>query len=191
MHPRNSSVAYERLESRLLLTVVPNGFEHQLLVNGLRLPTAMAFAPDGRIFVAEKAGAIRVVKNGTLLSEPFAIVNTVSELEYGLVGLVLDPDFATNGYVYVTYTTADSPTRNLIKRFTATGDVARPGSDHTVFALDVLNPAGNNASYHVSGAMHFGPDGMLYVSTGDNVKPVNSQSLGNLHGKILRIDRDC
>jgi len=185
----HSSVAYEQLESRLLLTIVPNGFEHHLLVAGLRLPTAMAFAPDGRIFVTEKAGAIRIVKNGDLLPEPFAVVNTVSELEYGLVGLVIDPDFATNGYVYVNYTTADSPTRNLIKRFTANGDVALSGSAHTVFVLNDLNPAGNNASYHVGGAMHFGPDGMLYVSTGDNVKAANSQSLSNLHGKILRIHR--
>jgi glucose/arabinose dehydrogenase len=177
----------ERLEPRLLLAALPSGFEHQQIVSGISFPTAMAFAPDGRIFVAEKTGAVRVVKDGNLLPRPFVTVNTLAVVEFGLVGLVLDPDFARNGHVYVNYTTTASPPRNVIQRFTAVGDVAASGSVRTIFQLGTLNP---NATHHVGGAMHFGPDGKLYVSTGDNNRGQNSQELSNLHGKMLRINRD-
>jgi len=183
----SAQLTLEHLEARRLLTSVPNGFVHERVVNGIAYPTAMEFASDGRIFVAEKTGAIRVVKDGILLPEPFTTIDTLSDVEFGLVGLVLDPDFTSNGYVYVNYTTTASPPRNVIERFTAVGDIAASGSRQAIFQLDTFDP---NARHHVGGAMHFGTDGMLYVATGDNNRGQNSQDLGNLHGKILRIDRN-
>jgi glucose/arabinose dehydrogenase len=177
---------FEQLEPRHLLSVLPIGFEETRLVSGLSRASAMDFAADGRIFVAEAAGAVRVVKDGTLLAEPFVTVDTLMDVEFGLVGIVLDPEFTSNGYVYVNYTTKSDPPRNVVERFTASGDVAATGSQQTIFQLDELP----NAKHHVGGAMHFGTDGMLYIAAGDNNRGQNSQDLGNLHGKILRIDRN-
>lgn len=182
----SADLALEQLEVRRLLTAVPNGFEHERIVTGIAYPKAMEFAPDGRIFVAEKTGTVRIVKDGVVLPQPFATVDTLSDVEFGLVGLVLDPEFTSNGYVYVNYTTTATPPRNVIERFTAVGDVAATGSRQTIFQLDTLDP---NARNHVGGAMHFGVDGMLYVATGDNNRPWDSPGLGSIHGKMLRIER--
>src|SRR5262245_12461968 len=113
---------------------VPSGLVDEVFVNTLRGPTAMEFAPDGRLFVSEKVGNIRVVKNGVLLATPFASVPVDSVGERGLMGLAFDPAFATNHFVYCYYTAiknlagATVPTHNRISRFTANGDVAVAGS---------------------------------------------------------------
>ena len=85
----------EALESRTLLADVLAGFVDSTIVSGLSAPTAMAFTPDGRLFVAEQGGAMRVVKNGALLAEPFVTLRVDSAGERGLLGVAFDPDFAT------------------------------------------------------------------------------------------------
>ena len=180
----------ERLERRHLLAGLPPGFEVVTVASDLVRPTAMDIASDGRIFVAEKQGAIRIIKDGALLAAPFATVTTVTAGEYGLVGITLDPAFAVNGHVYVYYTLASTPTRNVVERFTAEGDTARPGSQVRLFTLDEVNPPGVTGNYHIGGALHFGGDGMLYVATGDAGTPSNAQDLGTTHGKLLRIRPD-
>src|SRR5688572_19167436 len=106
---------------------LPSGFTKTRVVSGLSKPTAMAFAADGRIFVAERGtsvdgvGKIRIIKNGTLLGTPFVRINTdvsgPSPNERGLLGIAIDPDFASNKYVYVYYTVRTSPARNRVSRF--------------------------------------------------------------------------
>src|SRR6188474_2729315 len=125
----------ESLESRRLLTVLPAGFAQERVAEGFESPTAMAVAPDGRVFVAEQAGRLRVVKNGQLLATPFVTVDTKLFGERGLVGVELDPNFSDNGFVYVYYT-AGGTTANRVSRFTANGDVAIPGSEKVLFQLD-------------------------------------------------------
>src|SRR5947209_1240814 len=83
---------------------LPAGIAEIVVATGLSNPTAMAIAPDGRIFVCEQAGNLRVINNGILLSTPFVTVTTDTTRERGLDGIALDPDFAHNGYVYVYYT---------------------------------------------------------------------------------------
>jgi glucose/arabinose dehydrogenase len=166
-------------------TVVPAGFSETLVTAGLQSPTAMAIAPDGRIFVCEQGGSVRVVKNGTLLSTPFVQVSVDPLGERGLLGVTFDPQFATNRYVYVYYTLPTTPRRNRISRFVANGDVAAPGED-VVMDLDPLGSSTN----HNGGALHFGPDGYLYVAVGENAVSTNAQSLSNRLGKILRIEGD-
>src|SRR5436190_17811851 len=83
----------DSLEPRSLLTAVISGFAEQTYASGMHEPTAMVFAPDGRIFVTEQSGAIRVVKSGSLLSTPFASVTTTDSGERGLLGIELDPNF--------------------------------------------------------------------------------------------------
>ena len=112
----------------------------------------MEFAPDGRIFVAEQGGNLRVIKNGSLLSTPFLHVDVDSTGERGLLGVAFDPDFASNRFVYVYYTTASSPIHNRVSRFTANGDVAVTGSESVLLELNDLSGATN----HNGGAIHFG-----------------------------------
>jgi len=146
----------------------------------------MAFAPDGRLFVCQQGGQLRVVKTGSLLSTPFVSLTVDSSGERGLLGIAFDPNFATNHYLYVYYTVATSPIHNRVSRFTAAGDTAVPGSEAIILELDNLSSATN----HNGGAIHFGPDAKLYIGVGENANGANSQTLSNLLGKMLRINAD-
>jgi glucose/arabinose dehydrogenase len=165
---------------------VPAGFTETLVASGLASPTAMAFAPDGRLFVCQQGGQLRVIKNGVLLQQPFLTVTVSSVGERGLLGVAFDPDFASNGFVYVYYTATTPTIHNRVSRFTAAGDVAAAGSEVVLLDLNTLSSATN----HNGGAMHFGPDGRLFVAVGDNANGSNAQTLANLLGKMLRINRD-
>jgi len=162
---------------------VPAGFTDSLVAAGLSNPTAMAFAPDGRIFVCEQSGSLRVIKNGVLLATPFLTLPVDSQGERGLLGVAFDPNFVSNQLVYVYYTTTTPTLHNRISRFTAAGDVAMSGSETVVMDLNDLSTATN----HNGGAIHFGPDGFLYVAVGENANPLNAQSLSTRLGKMLRI----
>ena len=162
---------------------VPPGFTDSLVAAGLTNPTAMALAPDGRIFVCEQGGALRVIKNGALLATPFLTVTVDSSGERGLLGVAFDPNFPSNQLVYIYYTATTPTIHNRISRFTASGDVAMAGSEVSVMDLNNLSTATN----HNGGALHFGPDGTLFVAVGDNADGANAQSLMTRLGKMLRI----
>ncbi|HTU58160.1 MAG TPA: PQQ-dependent sugar dehydrogenase, partial [Polyangiales bacterium] len=164
---------------------VGTNFVDQVLVTGFSDGTAFAMAPDGRIFIAQQGGALRVFKNGALLSTPFVTVPTSANGERGLLGVAIDPNFASNQFIYVYYT-ASSPTRNRVVRYTAQGDVAASGSATPIFDLDNLSSATN----HNGGAINFGADGKLYVAAGDNANGANAQNLNTVLGKMLRINAD-
>lgn len=169
---------------------VPAGFtKNEAWVGALSAATAFAQAPDGRLFVAEQGGNLRVVKNGALLTTPFLQLVVDSAGERGLLGVALHPSFATNGFVYVYYTTATGGTHNRVSRFTASGlnpDVVSANSE--VFIADL--PALSAATNHNGGAIHFGIDGKLYVAVGDNASSANSQDLNSPLGKMLRFNDD-
>ncbi len=162
---------------------VPAGFTDSLVAGGLTNPTAMALAPDGRIFVCQQGGTLRVIKNGALLPTPFLTVTVDSNGERGLLGVAFDPNFVSNQLVYVYYTATTPTIHNRISRFTASGDVALAGSETIVMDLPNLSTATN----HNGGAIHFGPDGTLFVAVGDNANGANSQTLTTRLGKLLRI----
>jgi glucose/arabinose dehydrogenase len=149
--------------------------------------TTMALVPDGRIFVAEQTGALRVIKNGQLLSTPFLTVPVESSNERGLLGVALDPNFTVNRHVYVYYTAA-SPVVNRVSRFTASAsnpDIAQAGSEQVIF-----NNIPSQSGYHNGGALQFGPDSKLYFAVGENHSASNAQSTNNLTGKLHRINAD-
>ena len=173
------------LSSVVQAATLPAGFT-ETTIGGISRPTAMEIAPDGRIFVCEQGGQLRVIKNGALLPTPFLTLTVDSAGERGLLGVAFDPAFATNNFVYVYYTVPIEPRHNRVSRFTANGDVAVPGSEHVILDLDPLSTATN----HNGGAIHFGPDGKLYVAVGENANPANSQTLANRLGKMLRINSD-
>ena len=162
---------------------VPTGFTDAVVASGLNNPTAMALAPDGRIFVCQQGGALRVIKNGALLATPFLTVTVDSSGERGLLGIAFDPNFVSNQLVYIYYTATTPTVHNRISRFTASGDVALAGSETIIMELPNLSSATN----HNGGAMHFGPDGNLYVAVGENANAANAQSLSTRLGKMLRM----
>lgn len=163
---------------------VPDGFTASRVAE-VANPTAMAVAPAGRVFVAQKTGSLRVIKEGALRRKPFARFRVDSHGERGLLGVALDPDFAANGYVYV-YRTAPRPRiHNEVVRVRAEGDRMAPGSKKVIFRLNNLK-----AERHNGGAIHFGTGGRLYVAVGDNSREGSPQRLKNLFGKMLRINAD-
>ena len=176
----------ESLESRQLLAVVAPGFSERLVATGIPNATAMEFAPDGRLFVLQQTGQLRVIQNGRLLPRPALRIRVDSTGERGLLGIAFDPSFAANGFVYLYHTTATGPKLNRIVRYTLSGDSAVPRSGTVLVNLDRLSSRVN----HNGGAIHFGPDGMLYAAVGENARPANAQSPANRLGKILRYNPD-
>ncbi|WP_460971962.1 PQQ-dependent sugar dehydrogenase [Spirosoma migulaei] len=166
----------------------PNSFTQVAVASGLTKPTVVQAAPDGRLFVAQQNGNLRVIKNGALLADPFLQLTVDSNVERGLLGIAFDPSFTTNQYIYLYYTVPTSGTvaaHNRISRFTANSDVASIGSELILLDLDPLS-----ATNHNGGSLAFGPDQKLYVGVGDNANPPNSQNLDNYLGKVLRINPD-
>ncbi len=156
---------------------------------GLTAPVGVynAGPGDDRLFVIEQAGVIRIVQsNGVVLATPFLNISgrVLSGGERGLLGLVFHPNYATNGFFYVNYTSTTGG-RTHISRFNVTGNpnVADPASE--VILLTVNQPASN----HNAGDLHFGPDGFLYIPLGDGGGGGGpAQNFGVLLGKVLRID---
>src|SRR6266545_791974 len=108
---------------------LPPGFSESVAASGIANATAMDFSPDGRLFVCQQDGQLRVVKNGALLATPFLTVTPDSTGERGLLGVTFDPNFANNQWVYIYYTMPGPPPHNRISRFTGNGDTAVPGSE--------------------------------------------------------------
>lgn len=164
-------------------------FNETVVATGIAAPVAMQFMPDGRLLVAEQAGKLRVIKNGTLQATPMISLTVASNSERGLLGIAIDPNFATNKYVYLYYTRATPEIKNRLSRFTISStnpDILDPSTEK-ILIDNIASDAGN----HNGGAIHFGKDGKLYVATGDGGRFTgNSQALNSLSGKILRINSD-
>lgn len=172
-------------------------FLDQLVVNGLNFPTGMTFSPDGRLFVIERGGDIHIIDNGVLQAAPFMTIPPASihvANERGLISLAFDPNYLSNGFFYITYTTNTPTLHNRISRFTANGVPATAtsanfASEQILLDIDDIIPANqlNN-----TGTLAFGPDGFLYIATGDNERYTNpadiaAQDATNLLGSVLRI----
>lgn len=148
----------------------------------------MEFAPDGRLFILLQGGTIRIYENGSLLSTPFMSIPVHNDGERGLLGIAFDPNFNSNNYIYVYYTTHPStpPIHNRISRFTANGNVVLPNSEVIIFELNNLGAATN----HNGGQLAF-KGNFLYAAIGDGGEnPNNAQDRTNLFGSILRINKN-
>jgi glucose/arabinose dehydrogenase len=171
----------------------PAGFTQTVVGNNLGRVTAMALAPDGRKFVIVQDGTVLVLpanSTSTTLATTFLKLTVDDQGERGLTGIVLDPNFATNNFVYLYYASLTPAPHNRVSRFVANGNVALTSGGVPVqtVILDLDNLSTTNI--HNGGAMNFGPDGKLYIAAGENANGANAQSLGNLLGKILRINAD-
>ncbi|HET6883315.1 MAG TPA: PQQ-dependent sugar dehydrogenase [Pirellulales bacterium] len=170
---------------------LPDGFKVATLTTGLTGATAMEAARDGRIFVCEQTGALRVVKEGELLPTPFVTLPVDSTWERGLIGVTVDPRFPEEPYVYVCYVARQPYPHHCVSRFTAKGDVAAAGSERILLEGDDQTKLGGNVpAGHQGGALHFGLDGTLYVAIGEQTAETPAQSLATFQGKMLRIGAD-
>ncbi|WP_164019670.1 PQQ-dependent sugar dehydrogenase [Pyxidicoccus trucidator] len=191
---------------------LPGGFAQEVVVSGLAFPTAFAALPDGRILIAEKAGVVRLFEDGELRPTPFIDLREQVNAHHdrGLLGLAVDPAFATNGYVYLLYTYDDDadddpgPKTARLARYTAEGDTAAPSSERVLLGTVVGNscndfPHGtdcipSDSASHSVGNVRFAPDGTLFATLGDGARfdgvdddALRAQDLHSLAGKVVRI----
>ena len=157
--------------------------DRTVVADGLNGPVDFQFLPDGRIVVAEKGGKIRIVEDGVVSRRPLVRLPVLTQGERGINGIAVDPDFATNGYLYVAYTTRFA--RDRLTRLTVVGNRVAFLSPKTL-----LQTTDRSALFHRGGALGFGPDGTLYWGVGDNKNGANAQDLSTIHGKIVRINPD-
>ncbi len=204
----------------LAQTFTEAGFAAETVATVTRFNTVgFAFAPDGRIFTWEKPGIVRIVKNGVMLPTPFINIQTRvnSNVDSGLIGLALDPNFASNGYVYLLYTfegggnpTDTGPKTARLSRIKAdpnNPDIAQANSEVVLMGTISTAPCSNqppgsdcmasDSGAHTIGTVRFGPDGKIYVGMGDGAsfstateQAFRSQDLNYYNGKILRINPD-
>jgi aldose sugar dehydrogenase len=166
----------------------PNGtvpIKTETVVTGLSVPWGIAFLPGGDWLITERPGRVRLVQKGALVNEPVATVAIAEGAEGGLLGIAIHPDFAANRlfYVYATVDNRGQPVNRVIRY--------KLSEDHRAAAIDKVVLDGIAAAqYHDGGRLRFGPDGMLYIGTGDSRAPALSQSLESLNGKLLRVTPD-
>ncbi|PPS42288.1 sorbosone dehydrogenase family protein [Chroococcidiopsis sp. TS-821] len=174
-------------------TLVPQGAGPQGQVDvrveevatGLEVPWGIAFLPNNDMLVTERPGRVRLVRNGQLQPAPVATINVTDSGEGGLLGIAAHPDFAQNRLFYVYYTADRNGTPiNRVERWQLSQDGTSATADRVI--IDDIPVA----LYHNGGRIRFGPDGMLYIGTGDARKPDISQDVDSLAGKILRVTPD-
>lgn len=168
---------------------LPGGYRLEEYVSGLVRPVAMAWLPDGRMLVTEQTGAVRVVQDNVPRPEPWASIPDVRVVrEGGLIGIAVDPEFSNNHFVYVFYSelapSLGDPAHNVLLRLE---DRSGFGVNGTRLVDDI---PGSPTGFQVGGMLRFGPDGYLYVGTGDAALGAVAQDLDNPLGKILRLTRD-
>jgi glucose/arabinose dehydrogenase len=200
-------------------TFTDAGFATETVAQVTRFNTVgFTFAPDGRIFAWEKPGLVRIVKNGALLPTPFLDLRSrvYSDVDSGLIGLALDPNFAANGFVYLLYTFEDGGTPGVgpktarlsrIKASASNPDLAEANSEVILMGKLSAPPCSqyavgsdcmaSDSGAHTIGTVRFGADGKIYVGMGDGSSfstatesSFRAQDLNYYNGKLLRINPD-
>lgn len=176
-----------------------DGYSLTLVRSGFNKPHAIRYAPDGRLFLLEQDGRVKIVRPAgvttALTLDPTDVVEPGGSA--GLLSIAFPPDFmaATVKYVYLSYTHEPTAARNfphnVVSRFTINGDTIDPSSEQILVHLDsLIGSDGVFKTMHYGGDMEFGADGKLYVTTGDLLIGANAQSLANRYGKVLRYNPD-
>lgn len=164
--PMSRAAVFSLFVAVAAYATVPAGFS-DVQVTPILGPTALAFTPDGRMLITQQSGSLRVYQNGALLATPaitFPSTAICTNSERGLLGVAVDPSFATNGFLYLfrTFKRADSTCVNRAARFTMSGNTVDPATE-----LVLIDNMPSTAGNHNAGDVEFGKDGLLYVTIGD------------------------
>ncbi|WP_367354273.1 sorbosone dehydrogenase family protein [Atribacter sp.] len=161
----------------------PPGIKVERWVENLEIPWSLVFLPNNRALVSERPGRIRLIENGILREEPYAILEVTHIGEGGLMGLALHPNYPEEPYLYAMHTIQGA--KGLVNRII----LLRDQGNRAVFERVIFDniPGGRN---HNGGRIAFGPDGMLYVTTGETYQGDLAQNLDSWGGKILRFTPD-
>jgi len=156
----------------------------ETVASNLEIVWSIVFAPDGRMFFTERPGRVRVFEKGNLRAAPlFTVPDVELSGESGLMGMALHPKFAGNHFLYLAYAYQANDVKNVkVVRYRATGETLTDAK-----TIIELIPA---ARYHAGTRLGFGPDGKLYVTTGDATNQSQGQELNTLGGKTLRLNDD-
>jgi glucose/arabinose dehydrogenase len=175
----------EQASGEVFVTADGVRFTVQVVAGNLEIPWSLAFAPDGRLFFTERPGRVRIIRDTTLVPQPALTLPDVNaDGEGGLLGLALDPGFATSGWLYLVYTArraGDTPVNRLVRYREVNGTLGEPA----VLFDDI--PA---AGIHNGSRVRFGPDGKLYMTMGDASDASAAQDLAALNGRIFRMNAD-
>ncbi len=156
----------------------------EVVANGLEVPWGLGFLPNGDVLVTERPGRVRLIRGGALQPSPVAQLAVAADGEGGLLGIAVHPDFASNRAVYFYLTVNVGAVTNQVERWILSPDGTSAHFDRVILA------GIPGARVHDGGRMRFGPDGMLYVGTGDARQPERSQDPASLAGKLLRLTPD-
>jgi glucose/arabinose dehydrogenase len=177
--------------SLVFLSLIPVAFAQEypelevkveVVANNLTIPWSIDWLPDGTILFTERNGDLRIIQHGVLLEEPLLSLS-VGGVEGGMLGITVDPDYSKNNYIYLYYTYNELlTTKNKLVRYQF--------SDGILVEDKILIDGIPGGPFHDGGRIQFGPDGKLYVTTGEAGNPDLSQDLNSLGGKILRINSD-
>lgn len=157
----------------------------ETVAENLEIVWSIVFAPDGRVFLAERPGRVRLIENGKLRAAPFFTVPDISlSDEGGLMGMTLHPKFTENRFVYLAYTYRDERNEQNVRvvRYRETGE--------TLVEPKTIIEAIPASKYHAGTRLKFGADAKLYITTGDATKQKRAQTLSSINGKTLRLNDD-
>ncbi len=158
-------------------------FKVQLVASGLEVPWSIVWTRDGRMIFAERPGRVRVIENGSLRPQPLFVVPDVEATgESGLMSLALHPEFNRNGFIYLSYAYSSGGMRVRVVRYR---EAPEGFVDRKVIIEDIPGER-----FHAGCRLRFGPDGKLYITTGDAGKRDLAQQLNSLAGKTLRLNDD-
>ncbi len=167
---------------------LPPNFQSETILSGLQSPVYAAQLPDGRLLVLEKLGRVVIFDPSTstpAIQTYLVLPNVEGGAERGLTSIALDPQFETNGFLYIYYT--HQPTgRNRVSRFSHLGDTADLDSEFVVWEDN--EPW--SSCCHYGGGLGFGPDGLLYLTTGEEFDGAQAQDLTRAGGKVIRVAPD-